>query len=135
MTKLKPNCKNLVQVLTEALPDARVLYAPGYHKAGADESLFPEALEIAKQADVILLTLGGKNGSGSIATMGEGVDGTNINLPACQDAFIRAAKKLGKPLIGIHFDGRPISSDAADECLNGKETWVNPGKYTFWTAK
>ena len=20
-------------------------------------------------------------------------------------------------------------------CLNGKETWVNPGKYTFWTAK
>ena len=20
-------------------------------------------------------------------------------------------------------------------CLNGKETWVNPGKYTFWEAK
>ena len=129
LTKLKPNCKNLVQVLTEALPDARILYAPGYHKAGADESLFPEALEIAKQADVILLTLGGKNGSGSIATMGEGVDGTNINLPACQDAFIREAAKLGKPLIGLHFDGRPISSDAADECLNAiLECW-NPAAY------
>ena len=76
LTKLKPGCKNLVQVLTAALPDTRILYAPGYHKAGADESLFPEALEIAKQADVILLTLGGKNGSGSVATMGEGVDGT-----------------------------------------------------------
>jgi beta-glucosidase len=130
LTRLKPNCKNLVQVLTEALPDARILYAPGYHKAGADESLFPEALKLAKQADVILLTLGGKNGSGSIATMGEGVDGTNINLPACQDAFIREAKKLGKPLIGIHFDGRPISSDAADECLNAiLECW-NPAVYT-----
>ena len=23
----------------------------------------------------------------------------------------------------------------AKVCLNGKETWVNPGKYTFWTAK
>ena len=130
LTKLKPNCKNLLQILTETLPGTRILYAPGYHKAGADESLFPEALKIARQADVILLTLGGKNGSGSIATMGEGVDGTNINLPACQDAFIREAKKLGKPLIGIHFDGRPISSDAADECLDAiLECW-NPAVYT-----
>ncbi len=130
LTKLKPHCKNLLQVLTEKLPDTRILYAPGYHKAGADESLFPDAMEIAKQADVILLTLGGKNGSGSIATMGEGVDGTNINLPACQDAFIREAKKLGKPLIGIHFDGRPISSDAADACLDAiLECW-NPAVYT-----
>ena len=130
LTKLKPQCKNLIQVLTAALPGTRILYAPGYHKAGADESLFPEALEIARQADVILLTLGGKNGSGSIATMGEGVDGTDINLPACQDAFIREAKKLSKPLIGIHFDGRPISSDTADECLNAiLECW-NPAVYT-----
>ena len=130
LTKLKPHCKNLLQVLAEALPDARILYAPGYHKAGADESLFSEAIEIAKLADVVLLTLGGKNGSGSVATMGEGVDGTDINLPACQDAFIREAKKLGKPLIGIHFDGRPISSDTADECLDAiLECW-NPAAYT-----
>lgn len=130
LKKLKPQCRNLVEVLRAALPDCRVLYAPGYYKAGADESLFPEALEIAKQADVILLTLGGKNGSGSIATMGEGVDGTNINLPPCQDAFIREAAKLNKPLIGIHFDGRPISSDEADEALNAiLECW-NPAVYT-----
>ena len=129
LAKLKPNCRNLAEVLREELPDCRILYAQGYHKAGADESLFPEALEIARQADVILLTLGGKNGSGSIATMGEGVDGTDINLPACQDDFIREARKLGKPLIGIHFDGRPISSDTADECLNAiLECW-NPAAY------
>ena len=127
---VKPDCKNLIQVLKAELPNTRILYAPGYHKAGADESLFPEALEIARQADVILLTLGGKNGSGSVATMGEGVDGTDINLPACQDAFIREAKKLEKPLIGIHFDGRPVSSDAADACLNAiLECW-NPAVYT-----
>ncbi len=129
LTKLKPDCKNLVQVLTAELPNTQIIYARGYHKAGRDESLFPEALKIAGEADVILLTLGGKNGSGSIATMGEGVDGTNINLPACQDAFIREAKKLGKPMIGIHFDGRPISSDAADECLDAiLECW-NPATY------
>ena len=67
---------------------------------------------------MVLLTLGGKYGTCSIASMGEGVDGANINLPPCQDAFIRAAAELGKPLVGIHFDGRPISSDIADQCLN-----------------
>ncbi|MBQ9252947.1 MAG: glycoside hydrolase family 3 C-terminal domain-containing protein [Clostridia bacterium] len=129
LRKLKPNCLNLVEALKEAMPDSRILWAQGYHKAGADESLFTEALEMAKEADVILLTLGGKNGSGSIATMGEGVDGTDINLPACQDAFIREAKKLGKPLIGLHFDGRPISSDTADEYLDAiLECW-NPAVY------
>ena len=129
LTKLKPNCRNLVEVLKAEMPDAHILWAKGYHKAGADESLFAEALEIVRQADVVLLTLGGKNGSGSIATMGEGVDGTDINLPVCQDAFIREAKKLGKPLIGLHFDGRPISSDTADECLDAiLECW-NPATY------
>ena len=130
LQKLKPNCRSLLDALRAEMPGARILWARGYHKAGADESLFTEALKIAGEADVILLTLGGKNGSGSIATMGEGVDGTDINLPACQDAFIRAAKKLGKPMIGIHFDGRPISSDAADENLNAiLECW-NPAVYT-----
>ena len=130
LQKLKPNCRSLLDALRAEMPGARILWARGYHKAGADESLFTEALKIAGEADVILLTLGGKTGSGSIATMGEGVDGTDINLPACQDAFIRAAKKLGKPMIGIHFDGRPISSDAADENLNAiLECW-NPAVYT-----
>ena len=42
----------------------------------------------------------------------------------------REVKKLNKPLIGIHFDGRPISSDTADECLNAiLECW-NPAVYT-----
>lgn len=49
--------------------------------------------------------------------MGEGVDASSINLPPCQEAFIKQAAALGKPLIGVHLDGRPISSDAADQYL------------------
>ena len=127
--KLEPNCRNLLEVLREELPETNVLYARGYHKAGADESLFAEALETVKQADVVILTLGGKNGSGSIATMGEGVDGTDINLPACQDAFMREAAKLGKPMIGVHFDGRPVSSDTADELLDALIEAFTPAKF------
>ena len=81
-----------------------------------------------KNADVVIMTLGGKHGSCSVASMGEGVDGTDINLPVCQDTFIRRAAELGKPMIGVHFNGRPISSDAADTYLDAiLEAW-NPSE-------
>lgn len=128
-SKLDPY-KPYLQVLRAELPDTNILYVYGYPKAGADESEFAEALEIVKQADAVILTLGGKNGSGSIATMAEGVDGTNINLPPCQDAFIRAAAQYGKPMIGVHFDGRPISSDIADELLDAIVEAFTPAKFT-----
>ncbi len=60
--------------------------------------------------------------------MGEGVDAADINLPAAQDAFMRKAHALGKPMIGLHFNGRPISSDTADACLDAiLECW-NPSE-------
>ena len=124
LRRQKPDCRSLLQELRERLPEAEIRYAYGYPIAGADESGFAEALDAAQDADLVILTLGGKHGTCSMASMGEGVDAANINLPACQDAFIREAAKLGKPMIGVHFDGRPISSDAADECLNAiLEAW------------
>lgn len=125
LTKLEPDCQNLVETLKNEWPQAEVIWAMGYHKAGADESAFAEALELVKQADLVILTLGGKYGTGSISTMAEGVDAASINLPPCQEAFIRQAAKLGKPMVGVHFDGRPISSDAADELLDAiVEAWT-----------
>ena len=35
---------------------------------------------------------------------------SDINLPVCQDEFILPAAGTCKPPIGVHFDGRPISS-------------------------
>ncbi len=120
----KPNCRNLLEELTARMPDAEIKYAYGYPKYGTDTSHFAEALEIARDADVVLLTLGGKWGSGSICTMGEGIDTMDIGLPPCQEAFIGEVSKLGKPLVGLHFSGRPISSDIADEKLNAiLECW------------
>ena len=124
LRRQKPDCRSLLQELRERLPDAEIRYAYGYPIAGSDESGFAEALDAAQDADLVILTLGGKHGTCSMASMGEGVDAANINLPPCQDAFIREAAKLGRPMIGVHFDGRPISSDAADECLNAiLEAW------------
>lgn len=120
----KPECRSLAEELKERLPETEILYAYGYPVAGADESGFEEAMKAVRNADAVILTLGGKHGTCSMATMGEGVDSSDINLPPCQDAFIRLAKTAGKPLIGVHFDGRPISSDTADECLDAiVEAW------------
>lgn len=124
----KPGCKNLLEELRAELPEVEIQYAYGYAIAGDDLSHIEEALELAKNADVVIMTLGGKHGSCSVASMGEGVDATDINLPVCQDVFIKEAAKLGKPMVGIHLNGRPISSDIADEYLDAiVEAW-NPSE-------
>lgn len=120
----KPECLNLLDALKQKLPDVEIRYSYGYPIAGDDLSHIEEALEAVKESDIVIMTLGGKNGSCSVASMGEGVDATNINLPVCQDTFIQRAAELGKPLVGVHFDGRPISSDTADKYLDAiLEAW------------
>ena len=124
LRRQKPECKSLLEEMRSRMPETEIIYAYGYPVAGADESHFEEALQAVKEADAVVLTIGGKHGTCSMASMGEGVDASNINLPPCQDAFIRKAAGYGKPLIGVHFDGRPVSSDAADECLDAiLEAW------------
>ncbi len=124
LRRQKPDCRSLLEELQARLPDTEIRYAYGYPIAGTDARGFAEALAAAKDADLVILTLGGKHGTCSMASMGEGVDAGSINLPPCQDAFIREAAKLGKPLVGVHLDGRPISSDAADEVLSAiLEAW------------
>lgn len=128
LRRQKPDCKTLLEQLKEMLPDVEILYAYGYPIAGDDTSGFGEALKAVEQADLVLLALGGKHGTCSLASMGEGVDASDINLPRCQEAFIQKAHQYGKPMVGIHFNGRPISSDGADQYLNAiLEAW-NPSE-------
>jgi beta-glucosidase len=124
LARQQPGIRNLFEELAARLPAAEVGWAYGYPIAGPDESGHAEAITLAEAADVVIMTLGGKHGTSSIASMGEGVDATHINLPPCQETLIAKLAALGKPLIGVHLDGRPISSDAADRCLNAiVEAW------------
>ena len=77
----QPGIHTLLDELRDRLPDTEVLWAHGYPIAGSDESGHAEAIQTAEQADIILLTLGGKHGTSSIASMGEGIDATDINPP------------------------------------------------------
>lgn len=113
----QPGIRSLLEELRTRLPDAEVLWARGYPIAGDDESGHAEALELASRADVVLMTLGGKHGTSSIGSMGEGIDATDITLPPCQERLITKLAALSVPVVGIHLDGRPVSSDAADSGL------------------
>jgi beta-glucosidase len=129
LKRLYPGICNLLEQLRLECPQAEITYSYGYAYAGNDTSMHEEALAAAAEADVVILTLGGKHGWGMSCTTGEGIDSTNINLPESQESFIRKLAELKKETIAVHFDGRPISSDMADQHIDAIiEAW-NPGQY------
>ena len=128
LQRQQPGIRNLVEELRARLPQTSIAYTYGCDIAGNDHSHFAEALAAAKDADLVLVTLGGRHSTSSIASMGEGVDATDIGLPECQEAFLQQLETLKKPVVGIHFNGRPISSDVADRvCGAILEAW-NPSE-------
>ncbi|AIQ31530.1 beta-glucosidase [Paenibacillus sp. FSL P4-0081] len=124
----KPGTKSLLEHLKDSMPAAEIEYSYGYPIAGNDISGHEKALAMAKDADLVIVTLGGKHGTSSIASMGEGIDSTDINLPFCQESFLLKISELQKLVVAVHFNGRPISSDAADSYANAIiEAW-NPAE-------
>lgn len=125
--KFLPSVKNLFEEFKLCVPETNFLYAYGYPYTGDDCSAHADALAVAEQAEIIIMTVGGKYGTGTTASMGEGIDGTDINLPQCQEKLIEKIAKKGKSIILLHFGGRPISSNAADLYADAIiEVW-NPG--------
>jgi len=106
-----PEARTLFQAIREKLPEVNVEYALGITYTGNNVSGFRRALDVAANADVVILTLGGKNGWGNTATVGEGVDSTCIDLPGEQERFAREVFALGKKTVVVHFDGRPLSNE------------------------
>lgn len=103
-------CRTLYEALKEYLPDAEVRYAKGINASGSDIGGEGEALDLAAEADVVLLTIGGKNGWGITSTVGEGVDSTSIDLPGKQAEFAEKVYALHKKTVVLHYDGRPLSN-------------------------
>lgn len=122
-----PYTKTILKSIQEKVPEAEVVYAKGCDVAGFDRSGFAEALDIAGQADTIILTLGGKYGWGGSCTIGEGIDTDDIGLMGVQEELAVALLDTGKPVILVHMDGRPISSVKVVERANAiLENWF-PG--------
>jgi len=75
-----------------------------------DRKQIAEAVKVAKQADVIVLAIGGNEQTSreawSLKHMG---DRTSLDLAGRQEELVKAMVALGKPVIVFLFNGRPLS--------------------------
>lgn len=80
------------------------------------------ALEIAKEADVVIMALGEH-----MLQSGEGGSRTDLTLPAPQKALLKKIRGLGKKIVLVLFNGRPLAlTDILDDCDAILEAWF-PG--------
>ncbi|MDK6028606.1 glycoside hydrolase family 3 N-terminal domain-containing protein [Ignisphaera sp. 4213-co] len=99
--------------------DTKVLYAKGCDIYSQDRSGFEEALRIAREADVIVAVMGEKSGLDPTwfglkqeivqHTSGEGVDRSDLRLPGVQEDLIKELHKVGKPIVLVLINGRPLA--------------------------
>ena len=71
-------------------------------KRGDDNQLMLEAIETAKKADVIICAMGE-----SAEMSGESASRADLTMPDVQAELLRKLKTLGKPIVLLHFSGRP----------------------------
>jgi beta-glucosidase len=75
-----------------------------------DRKQIAEAVKVARQADVIVLAIGGNEQTSreawSLKHMG---DRTSLALIGRQEELVKAMVALGKPVIAFLFNGRPLS--------------------------
>ncbi len=84
-----------------------------------DKSEFPNAIEIAKDADVVVMVLG-EHG----LQTGEGRSQTDIGLPGVQQELLEAVYAVNKNIVLVLNNGRPLNINWADAHITAiVEAW------------
>lgn len=83
--------------------DAKLLYAKGCEIEGSDKSGFAEAINIANQADVVILSIGERRNMS-----GEAHSRSNIGIPGVQEDLLKELLATGKPVVVLINAGRPL---------------------------
>lgn len=82
---------------------AKLLYAKGCGVEDMSKAGFQEAVDVANQADVVILSIGERwNMSG------EAKSRSNLQLPGVQEDLIKELQKTGKPIVILINAGRPL---------------------------
>lgn len=81
----------------------RLLYAKGSEIEGDDRSGFAQALEVARQADLVIVSVGER-----WDMSGEARSRASLRLPGVQEDLVKALHATGKPLVVLLNAGRPL---------------------------
>jgi len=107
---------SLLQGVRSAVPKATVTFDEGKNLAAA--------LEKARAADVVILGLGEWQG-----ISGEGFDRTELGLPGQQEQLLEAVVQVGKPVVLVLENGRPLTIGWAKKHVGAiLEAWY-PGEF------
>lgn len=83
--------------------EKNVIYAEGAKKMGSDRSGFAAAMNAARKADKIVMVIG-EDWDWS----GEAASRTDISVPGVQTELLAQLKTLGKPIVVVLMNGRPL---------------------------
>jgi len=99
--------------------DTKVSYAKGCNVMDDSTKYFNEAIALARQSDVIIMTVGeGWWMSGEAASRG------TLGLPGVQQQLVEEISKTGKPIVVVLSNGRPLSIPWIDAHIPAVvETW------------
>lgn len=101
---------------------AQISYSMGCGVTGNSTAGFAQAVEAAKNADVVVMALGE-----SYDMTGEAKSKTDISLPGVQQQLFESVKAAGKPVVVVLLAGRPmIFNDLADHASSILYAWF-PG--------
>ena len=89
----------------------KLIYAQGTDILTESESGFRAAVAAARQADVIVLALG----ESAPRMTGESSSVTRLDLPGNQEELLELIQSVGKPVVLVLFDGRPLAIKWAAE--------------------
>jgi beta-glucosidase len=99
--------------------NTRILHTIGTGVNDNSREGFSEAIRLAKASDAIVLAIGEhKNMSGEAASR------SDINLPGLQEELALELAEIGKPLVVVLMNGRPLTIEKVDQKANAiLETW------------
>ena len=133
MLREEAPARSIFEAVKEVVGDrAEVVYAQGSNlteepmllaQTGKNttptETLIEQALETAKDADVIVATVGEPSG-----WSGEARSRSDIGLPECQKALLKALHDTGKPVVVAIMSGRPLTLSWENERFDAiLEAW------------
>ena len=83
--------------------NTKLLYAKGCEVDGDNKDGFAEAVAAAKQADVVILSIGERRDMS-----GEAKSRSDLHLPGVQEDLVKAIQATGKPVVVLVNAGRPL---------------------------
>ncbi|AXB56419.1 glycoside hydrolase family 3 N-terminal domain-containing protein [Flavobacterium fluviale] len=83
--------------------NTKLLYAKGCEIEGTNKDGFAEAVAAAKQADVVILSIGERRDMS-----GEAKSRSDLHLPGVQEDLVKVIQATGKPVVVLINAGRPL---------------------------